>query len=131
MGIVNCLLDTCTFLWLAQQPGMVSDVAANVIDDPSNGLFMSDSSILEIVMKVSAGKLPLPGQPRVWIAEKLKYHQVETLPLNPDVLFRSGELPRTHADPFDRLIAAQAIESAMTIVSPDRPLSDLGAARIW
>jgi PIN domain nuclease of toxin-antitoxin system len=40
-------------------------------------------------------------------------------------------LPRVHADPFDRLLAAQAMEHGMTILSPDTPLSLLGASRIW
>ena len=38
---------------------------------------------------------------------------------------------RVHPDPFDRLLAAQAIESGMTILSPDAPLSLLGASRVW
>jgi PIN domain nuclease of toxin-antitoxin system len=41
------------------------------------------------------------------------------------------DLPSVHSDPFDRLIAAQAIENNLTILSPDRPLSFLGAKRIW
>jgi len=53
------------------------------------------------------------------------------LPVTREAIFRSGELPRTHADPFDRLLAAQAIESGLTILSPDLPFSRLGAARVW
>lgn len=49
-------------------------------------------------------------------------------------LYRSGDLdmvPDGHDDPFDRLLAAQAIESGSTLLSPDSPLSLLGAARLW
>jgi len=46
-------------------------------------------------------------------------------------IFRSGELPRVHNDPFDRLLAAQALEEDLTILSPDKPFALLGAPRLW
>jgi PIN domain nuclease of toxin-antitoxin system len=51
--------------------------------------------------------------------------------LESEAIYRSGELPRVHPDPFDRLIAAQAIMHGMTILSPNTPLSLLGASRMW
>jgi PIN domain nuclease of toxin-antitoxin system len=128
---VKLLLDTCSFLWLAQQPAMLSTAAVTAIDDPRNDLIFSDVSILEIVLKHSAGKLPLPKSPRVWLPEKIAFHQIDELALNHETILRSGELPRVHPDPFDRLLAAHAIEGGLVIVSPDAPLSALGAARIW
>jgi PIN domain nuclease of toxin-antitoxin system len=128
---LKLLLDTCAFLWLAQQPDKVSSPATDLIDNADNDLFLSEVSVLEIVMKHSAGKLPLPDLPRKWISAKLNYHQLVSLPLKTEVMFRSGELPRVHADPFDRLLAAQAIEDGLTLLSPDKPLSDLGASRVW
>jgi PIN domain nuclease of toxin-antitoxin system len=70
VGLVRYLLDTCAFLWLAQQPDMISPRAAVAINDASNDLFLSDVSILEIVLKHSAGKLPLPGAPRTETVEE-------------------------------------------------------------
>jgi len=125
------LLDTCAFLWISQQPAMLSKRAAAIINDPSNELFVSDISIWEITLKHSSGKLPLPGPPRSWIPEKLTHHQFQTMALTREAIYRSGELPRVHVDPFDRLLAAQAIESSMTLISPDLPLSLLGASRVW
>ena len=102
---MRLLLDTCAFLWLAQQPAMVSPRAAAAIDDAGNELFVSDVSIWEITLKHSAGRLPLPGAPRRWIPAKLSYHQLQSLRLDHAALYRSGELPRVHPDPFDRLLA--------------------------
>lgn len=101
------------------------------MDAPENELILSDVSMLEIVMKHSAGKLPLPDLPRKWLPAKLDFHQLVSLPLSVAVMFRSGELPRVHSDPFDRLLASQAIEEGLCIVSPDTLLSDLGASRVW
>lgn len=128
---MNLLLDTCTFLWLALPQGKLSAEAIRLIDEESSTLFFSDVSVWEICLKESSGKLPLPGAPRTWLPSRLAFFQVKRLSLEQNAIFRSGELPRLHADPFDRLLAAQAIECGMTILSPDTPLSGLGASRIW
>ncbi len=131
MGPMKLLLDTCAFLWLALPQGKLSAEATRQLNDPSTVLFLSDVSVWEISLKHSVGKLPLPDAPRQWMPRRLSFFQVQTLALHHDAIFRSGELPRVHADPFDRLLAAQAIEAGMTILSPDTPLSLLGASRIW
>jgi PIN domain nuclease of toxin-antitoxin system len=128
---VRYLLDTCTFLWLGQSPARLSAESARLIDLPEHEFFVSDVSVWEVALKHSTGKLPLPDAPRVWVAEKFAHHQLQRLPLTHAAIFRSGELPRAHADPFDRLLAAQALEEQMTLLSPDVPLSLLGAARVW
>ncbi len=130
MGALKYLLDTCAFLWASQQPTMLSAAAVEAIDDPGSDLFVSDVSFWEISLKHSAGKLPLPKPPRVWIPEKIAYHQFQPLPLGHEAIYRSGELPQVHADPVDRLLAAQAIAEGMTVLSPDVPFSALGASRI-
>ena len=101
------------------------------INNSGSELFVSDISIWEVTLKHSTGKLPLPGPPRVWVPEKFAHHQFEPLALAQEAIYLSGELPRVHLDPFDRLLAAQAIVAGMTLLSPDTPLSLLGASRIW
>ncbi|MDB6139060.1 MAG: PilT-like protein [Verrucomicrobiaceae bacterium] len=128
---VKFLLDTCTFLWTSQQPSMLSPQASLVINNEANELFVSDVSIWEVTLKHATGKLPLPDVPRTWIPEKFAHHQFRPLPLTQEAIYLSGELPRVHPDPFDRLLAAQAIEAGMTLLSPDTPLSLLGASRRW
>ncbi len=131
MGFVKLLLDTCAFLWLALPQGKLSPTATSMLDDPANLLFLSDTSVWEISLKHAAGKLPLPDQPRNWLPRRLAFFQVQPLALTHSAFFRSGELPRVHSDPFDRLLAAHAIEEGMTVLSPDPPLSILGASRVW
>lgn len=128
---MDALLDTCTFLWLALEPRRISNAAKQVIDDPSVSLGLSHASVLEIVLKYRAGKLPLPEPPTTWIPTRRSYFQLADMPLTEPILYRSGLLPDGHDDPFDRLIAAHAMEKGLVIISPDRPLSLLGASRIW
>jgi PIN domain nuclease of toxin-antitoxin system len=131
MGSVNLLLDTCSFLWLSQQPREISFNALEAINHTNSKLFLSDASVWEITLKHFKGGLPLPESPRIWIPEKLLFHQVENVILDHEHFFRSCELQDHHPDPFDRLIAAQAIEGGMTILSPDYSFSKLGASRLW
>ena len=125
------LLDTCTFLWLALEPERLSASAIRIIDDPASMLFLSDVRVWEIVLKHTSGKLPLPDILHAWLPQQIRHWQLETLPIAQSALYRSGTLPKVHNDPFDRLIAASAMESGLTLLSPDLPLSSLGAARIW
>lgn len=130
-ALMNALLDTCTFLWLALEPTRISPAARAVLDDPQTVRRLSQASVLEIVLKHRAGKLPLPAPPEVWIPSRRAFFQLENLPLSESAIYRSGTLSGIHNDPFDRLIAAHAIESGSTLLSPDTPLGLLGASRIW
>ena len=42
-----------------------------------------------------------------------------------------GAFAQAHKDPFDRMIAAQAIIERMPIVSIDRQFDQFGVTRIW
>lgn len=127
---MNLLLDTCCFLGLAFDPRKLSPLAASMIEDPSNRLFISDVSLWEITLKHTAGKLALPMHPSEWLPSRRAFFGAEALPIHESAIFLTSDLPRLHADPFDRLIAAQAIGNHLTILSPARPLSLLGANRI-
>jgi PIN domain nuclease of toxin-antitoxin system len=128
---MTLLLDTCTFIWLTQEPGKLSATAQPAIDDSGNRLFLSHVSAWEMHLKHQAGKLFLPASPRQWIAQQLAAWKAAELPIELNAIHRTSDLPDIHRDPFDRLLAAQALEASLTIVSPDAPLSLLGAARIW
>jgi PIN domain nuclease of toxin-antitoxin system len=128
---MNVLLDTCTFLWLTREPHMISELAREVLDDPTTILNMSHASVLEMVVKHRARKLTFPQPPEKWIPSRRAYFQIKDLPLDELLIYRSGKLPDVHRDPFDRLIAAHAMQSGCTVISPHTPLSLLGASRLW
>ena len=46
-------------------------------------------------------------------------------------VIRGGRLPFLHCDPFDRLLAAQALELGVPIVSRDAIFDRYGVQRIW
>lgn len=101
-----------------------------VVDHPGTVRRLSQASVLEMALEYRAGNLPLPQPPEQWIPSRRNCFQIEALPLDEPVIHRSGNLPAGHDDPFDRLIAAHAMDSGSTLISPDVPLSLLGAAQI-
>ena len=46
-------------------------------------------------------------------------------------LARAAELPFHHRDPFDRLLAAQALEEGLSIVSDESAFRKYGVALVW
>jgi len=86
---------------------------------------------MEIVLRHRAGKLPLPLPPETRIPSRWEFFQLENLPLTETVIFLSGKLPDGHHDPFGRRIAAHATGAGSTQISPNTPMSRLGASRIW
>ncbi|MEA3207030.1 MAG: hypothetical protein QOE70_87 [Chthoniobacter sp.] len=73
-----------------------------------------------------ADKLPthaLPGQ--------ISAFHIEVLAIAPEAVFRSGELPPVHGDPFDRLLAAQALIGPFKFLTPDPPFRAYGVDCIW
>ncbi|MCC5843199.1 MAG: type II toxin-antitoxin system VapC family toxin [Verrucomicrobia bacterium] len=125
------LLDTCVFLWLALQPEKIPPKAASHLNDTRNPRLLSQVSVLEMVLKYRAGKLPLPMPPEAWIPSRLAFFCVNEIPLPDAVIYQSRHLPSEHADPFDRLIAAQALARGSILLSSDRKLRDLGADVVW
>ena len=124
------ILDTCVFLWLALSPDILPERVRERIDT-SERLFFSMAGVWEITFKNSAGKLPLPAAPRQWIPSRLAFFQVELFPMESEVVYLSGELPQVHRDPFDRLHAAESLYRSIPIISPDEPITQLGANRFW
>ena len=128
---MTLLLDTCTFIWLCSDPDKLSGAAAKILDDPDNERALSMASIWEIALKYRSGKLPLPDQPEDWLEAQMKLQAVEVLPLLRETLYRAAALPPVHKDPFDRVIAADALQRHLCVVSPDKPFERYGCKVVW
>ncbi len=53
------------------------------------------------------------------------------LPVTVEEGLRAGRLPGAHRDPFDRMLAAQALAQDIPILSLDPRLDVFGIRRIW
>jgi PIN domain nuclease of toxin-antitoxin system len=53
------------------------------------------------------------------------------LPIDDRVALASAYLPGPHRDPFDRVIAAQAIAASLTVVTRDPEIAAFGCEVLW
>jgi PIN domain nuclease of toxin-antitoxin system len=128
---VKALLDTCSLIWATLSPSSLSREVREIVADESNVIFVSAASAWEIATKVRLGKLH--G------AEKLERDFLDVIdaagytPLAIDIAsaLRSGRLVAAHRDPFDRMIAAQALGQDIAVLSPDSQLDQFAVRRIW
>lgn len=125
------LLDTCTFVWLCAEPQQLSETAKSIIDAVEATLFVSDASALELTLKWKAGKIDLPDPPRLWFEQQLAAWGLECRALTREDIYRTGELPEYHRDPFDRLLVAIAINRGATILTPDSAIRRYPVGTRW
>ncbi|MBI2339553.1 MAG: type II toxin-antitoxin system VapC family toxin [Deltaproteobacteria bacterium] len=113
------LLDTCSFLWMTMDPRGLSEQARAILAPREQEIFVSAISAFEIGIKVQKGKLQLSLPPSRWFKEALQLHDLQEIALKGEIAAISTELPLIHADPFDRILIATAIEHRLTILTPD------------
>jgi PIN domain nuclease of toxin-antitoxin system len=73
----------------------------------------------EIVIKVQAGKLPLPQPAGPYLVKQLAQNQIELLPVSLDHVLGVETLPLHHRDPFDPLLIAQSMAEGWPIITAD------------
>jgi len=122
---VKLLLDTCSLIWMVQEPARLSTPARRALADPANAVFASSISFWEISLKHALGKLSIRGAVPGDFPGFAFEHRCELLPLAPDVAATFGQLPvlQGHRDPFDRMLVWQAIRADLVLVSRDRAMS--------
>ena len=128
---MKLLLDTCTFIWLATDPGKVSGLARRLFTDPDNEVFVSAVSCWEISLKYAAGKLTLPEPPVKLVASYRDQYGIAGFPLDEESALYVPRLPRLHADPFDRMLICQSIVHGMAILTPDESIAQYAVRTLW
>ena len=129
---MNCLLDTCTLLWLAMEQTSLSDGVRDILANPKANCHVASISAFEIAQKHIKGKLKLPSPPDEWFRLCLRLHALSSLPLDHEVALKAAALPPLHSDPFDRLIIATAMEHNLILLTPDEHVRRYpGLATLW
>ena len=83
---------------------------------PENQVFISSASVWEIAIKRALSRLVFPLEQFDTIAQSMGF---TVLPILPSHAILAGALPRHHADPFDRMLIAQARVENLVLVSVD------------
>ncbi|MGC2401618.1 MAG: type II toxin-antitoxin system VapC family toxin [Acidobacteriaceae bacterium] len=128
---MRVLLDTHTLLWGKIAPANLSRRAAAIIADPSHEILVSAASAWEIATKVRLGKLPGAAEFEQGLLESMEESGYMLLAIEGSVAIRAGRFPALHRDPFDRIIAAQALAYDIPVLGVDAKLDAFGVHRIW
>jgi PIN domain nuclease of toxin-antitoxin system len=128
---VKLLLDTCTLIWTIYSPAQLSKRSRHRIADSSNTIFVSAASAWEIATKVRRGRLPAALELERNFLEDMDEAGFSLLSIDAASALRAGRLVADHRDPFDRMIAAQALGMDIPVISPDAKLDLFGVRRIW
>jgi len=112
---VQLLLDTHVLLWSLAGDERLGERAVDLIEDGRNVVYVSAASIWEISIKRSLGKLRVPGD----VLAEVDAASFIRLPISFEHADAVAALPDLHADPFDRMLIAQARTDRLTLMTHD------------
>ena len=115
------LLDTHLLLWAVASPRKLTSAARSRIE--SADVFVSAVSIWEVSIKVALGKLA--ADPAELLAE-IEPTGFTLLPISGEHAAAVARLPAVHADPFDRMLVAQAKTEPLLLLTNDSILAGYG-----
>ncbi len=125
------LLDTHTLLWAMNDSPRLSTSARAVLLSLDHPVHVSAVSIWEAATKFRLGKLPEAARLVHSTAEVLAAMSFLPLPLGLDHAHLGAILDHPHRDPFDRMLAAQAILADCILLSADPVFDSMRVRRLW
>lgn len=127
---MDCLLDTHTYLWMRRQPNLLPKRIAALLANNTIEILISPVVPWELAIKASTGKLNTGGL-LINFEQRERSAGFPVLEITVAQVIASGMLPRHHRDPFDRLLAAQALDLGIALLSKDTIFDRYGVHRIW
>ena len=125
---MRLLLDSHVIYWWLTGSARLSATASGLVLDRSNTVFVSAVSIYEIELKAGRLQLELPPQE---LRAALVRNAVEELPVTHSHAEYAVLLDWPHRDPWDRLLAAQALLENCDLVSVDKVFDSTAVTRRW
>jgi PIN domain nuclease of toxin-antitoxin system len=118
---LRLLLDTHIALWAVVDDPRLSVRARDLIADPDGEVFVSAASLWEIAIKHALARgapsdMPISGQEALGYFRRAGY---ELLDISPAHVVAVETLPMLHADPFDRILVAQAMSVPLRLLTHD------------
>lgn len=108
------LLDTHVLLWWLSAQHLRPEAAA-AIAAVSSDVWVSAATVWEMSIKATLEKLAVPDD----LSDQLTHHGFDILPIGLPHALAVRSLPPHHADPFDRMLVAQAQIEDLTLVTRD------------
>jgi PIN domain nuclease of toxin-antitoxin system len=130
--VTRVLVDAHALLWWLGADRRLSGGARQAIEEADTPLVGAGTAV-EIAVKRALGKLPIDAD---W-PQQVHADGFDLLGIVWSHVARLQDLPypevsgRAHRDPFDRLLAAQALCERIPVVTRDPALMAYGVASLW
>ena len=139
---MNYLLDTHTIIWSLVSPSKLSLKIRTIIESKENTCWVSAVTFWEISLKYAIGKLHLKGMRPDELHEYSKNAGFAILDLHSEtaasfyklIKFRSKQSFSKNKDPFDLMLAWQAISKDCHLLTQDQDFADYkdqGLKIVW
>lgn len=128
---MRVLIDTHAVLWWDIADDRLSDRVRALLSDPLTDVAFSVASAWEIATKAARGNLELPVPAERYLPRRIAQYRWSPLAITVEHVIRSSLLPRIHADPFDRLLIAQAQVEGIPLVTTDAAITRYDVETIW
>lgn len=116
---MTLLLDTHVLLWALGAPHRLPAALRDRLVDRRETLLVSAASAFEIATKHRLGRLPEASALVRSFERQIARLAADHLPIRAEHALAAGALDWPHRDPFDRVLAAQAMTEGITLVSAD------------
>lgn len=115
------LLDTQLWIWWTTAGGKLSPFHNQYIETHvPDGLAMSAFTVWEVALLEKKGRVDLGAPVAEWAREVVRLPVVHLIPLVPELLIDSVQLPEPfHPDPADRIIVATARHLGCPLLTTD------------
>lgn len=115
------LVDTHIALWALGDPARLSAAERTLLIDPAVDRCLSPVSVWEAAIKREAGRLRAPRNLSAVLAANFRM-----LDVTASLLEAAAELPGRHTDPFDRVLAAHALQDDLSVLTRDAAFTRYG-----
>ena len=124
---MRVFIDAHALVWIVRSPGRVLARAARLIKKVASTVLVSAVTAWEITNKVRLGKLEFDARFIDEFETRIRAFAFVPLAVTTVHVVIGARLPGHHKDPFDRLLAGQAIAENFTLITADPALAALGA----
>jgi len=128
---VKLLFDSHVLLWTIYEPEHLSPLASRLVADPGNELHVSLATVWELANKAAVHRLPMVGSSVERMIERIEQLGVTFLPITQPDILAAANLPHHHADPFDRMLIAQAQAYSLHLMTKDADISRYDVPTLW
>jgi len=128
---MRLLADTHALLWWLAGAPELSARAHAALADPGNEVYVSAATAWEIATKCRQGKLHIDHLDAERLGQSIAAEGFRRLELTLEHALRAGSYPQAHADPFDRMLAAQCELEDLTLVTRDPAFRSFPCPTLW